>query len=100
MSEHLKEEVGKKFAVNYYPTSGDGASNQRFYDGVSCCLEIGWGDSNEGKEDFRRRFCPDGLKPHIIWVGGFKSSPRAAVWMAAFQPLLPCFCRSRVAWSQ
>lgn len=24
--------------------------------------------------------CPDALKPHIIWVWGFKSSPRAAVW--------------------
>lgn len=63
LSEHLKEEVGRKVQVNYYPTSGDGASNQRFSNGVSCCLETAWG--NEGKEDFRMRSCPDGLKPHL-----------------------------------
>lgn len=39
---------------------------------------MAWG--NEGEEDFRSRSCPNELKPHIIWVGGFKSSPRAAVW--------------------
>lgn len=39
---------------------------------------MAWG--KEGKEDFRRRSCPNDLKPPHYLVGGFKSSPRAAVW--------------------